>query len=63
MEITSAMPRFDLYIELFSTQSHLRDAVMNLYLDYMSFSISTISFLKKRPWSKSRMGPVVGIIS
>lgn len=55
MEITTALPRFDLYIELFSTEDHLKEAVKNLYLDYVTFCIAAISFIKKRPLSKTML--------
>lgn len=53
VEITSAMPRFDLYTKLFSTEVNLRKVVTSIYEKYINFTIDTIFFIKQKPLSES----------
>lgn len=58
-EMTKAMPRFDLYVDLFSSEIHLKYAVRDLYKDYVIFSVSTLRYLRKQPWRKNLLNATV----
>jgi hypothetical protein len=52
-EITSKLPLFEEYRNLFPTSYELDEPLQELYKDYVNFCIDTTLFFKSKRWGQS----------